>query len=88
MICDLTVCRFFLPEYQSSCFFFGAFDGMFRHIHGNRFHIGLLQGLLAGQLKATIGGKRVFDPHNRAANGTLKSVWELIWGFPLPLVAA
>jgi len=24
MICDLTVCRFFLPEYQSSCFFWGV----------------------------------------------------------------
>ena len=28
--------------------FFGAVDGMFRHINGDRFHVALLKGLFSG----------------------------------------
>ena len=45
---------------------------MFRHIDGDRLDfLVILQGFFAGQLEATVGGQRLFDPMKGAADGAL-----------------
>ena len=57
---------------------------MLCYVYCNRFESGsvgldrlsfiILQGFFAGQLKASVGGKNVFDPMNGAANGTFGAI--------------
>ena len=48
---------------------------MFRHIDGDRLDfLVILQSFFAGQLKAAIGGQRIFDPMNGAADGAFATV--------------
>ena len=47
---------------------------MLCHVERNRFRLFELQGVFAGQLKATIGGKNIFDPMNGAADGAFGAI--------------